>query len=123
MEIKLPTDCGNAPRIGIVGDFALHWATGDTEAVSDRLADEASWTLIGHVTHSGPAAAHEIHPPFTPERVEIISVVTHGRVASCDGYLEAGNRRLDFSHVFRFASTAKTAKIAELRSYCVESTA
>lgn len=29
MEVKLPTDCGNAPRIGIVGDFAVNWATGD----------------------------------------------------------------------------------------------
>lgn len=120
MEIKLPTDCGNAPRIGIVGDFAMNWATRDTEASSEWLAEDTTWTLIGGDTYSGPEAAREASPPFSPERVEVISIITHGRLASCDGYLEAGGKRISFSHVFRFASTSKTAKIAELRSYCLE---
>ncbi|HLS15278.1 MAG TPA: hypothetical protein VK095_12280 [Beutenbergiaceae bacterium] len=120
MEIKLPADCGNAPRIVIMGDFAVNWARSDTEAISEWLATDATWTLIGGDRHSGPAAAREIGPPFSPDRVEIISITTHGRLASCDGYLEAGQRRIDFSHAIRFASTSKTAKIAELRSYCIE---
>lgn len=56
----------------------------------------------------------------SPERVEVISVVTHGRRASCDGYLEAGGMRVRFSHAFHFVSTPKTAMIAELRRYCIE---
>jgi hypothetical protein len=52
--------------------------------------------------------------------VEVISVVTHGRRASCDGYLEAGGMRVRFSHAFRFVSTPKTSMIAELRRYCIE---
>lgn len=120
MEIKLPTECGNAPRIGVVGDFAVNWAKGDTESVSEWLADDTTWTLIGGDTYSGPEAAGKVGPPFTPERVEIISIITHGRLASCDGYLEAGGRRIDFSHALSFASTSKTAKIAELRSYCIK---
>lgn len=120
MKVKLPTDCGNAPRIGIVGAFVVNWAAGDTEAVSEWLADDANWTLVGEVTSRGPEAVREICPPFTPERVEVVSVVTHGRLASCDGYLEAEGRRIDFSHAIRFASTSKAAKIAELRSYCIE---
>lgn len=120
MEITLPTDCGNAPRIGIVGDFAVDWASGNAEAVAGRLADGATWTLVGTDTHSGPEAAKEVGPPFSPEHVEVLSIITHGRLASCDGYLEAGGRRIDFSHALRFASTSKTAKIAELRSYLIE---
>lgn len=120
MQITLPTDCGKAPRITIVGDFAVHWATGDAEAASEWLTDDASWTLVGADTHSGPEAAAQSSPPFAPERVEITSIITHGRLASCDGYLEAGGRRISFSHALRFASTSKTAKIAELRSYCIE---
>lgn len=120
MEITLPTDCGNAPRVGIVGDFTVNWATGNEEGVSDMLADDVSWTLVGGDTHSGPEAAREVGPPFSPKRVEVLSVITHGRLASCDGYLEAGDRRIDFSHALRFASTSKTAKIAELRSYCIQ---
>lgn len=119
MEIKLPTDCGNAPRIGIVGDFAVNWAAGDTEAVAEWLADSVTWTLVGDATHAGPAAAREVAPPFSPRRVELVTIITHGRLASCDGFLEADGRRIDFSHSFRFASTAKIAKIVEIRSYCI----
>ncbi len=119
MEIKLPTDCGNAPRIGIVGDFAVAWAKGDEEAVSTWLTDEANWTLVGGDIHRGPEAAGKVSPAFKPERVEIVSVITHGRRASCDGYLEAGGKRMDFSHTLRFATASKTAKIAEIRSYCI----
>lgn len=121
MEIKLPTDCGNAPRIGIVGDFVVNWASGDTEAVSTWLADDVRWALIGETTPGGSEAAQASRPPFVPQRVEVLSIVTHGRLASCDGYLEADGRRVDFSHAIRFASTSKTAKITELRSYCIES--
>lgn len=120
MQIKLPTDCGNAPRIGIVGEFAANWAQGDTEAVSRWVTDDARWTLIGEGAHRGPEAAHKAAPPFSPERMEVISIITHGRLASCDGYLESGDKRISFSHTLRFASTSKTAKIAELRSYCIE---
>lgn len=99
----------------------MNWAIGNEEAVSKWLADDANWTLVGGDTHSGPDSAEKISPPFTPERVEIISVITHGRLASCDGFLEAGGKRIDFSHALRFASTSKTAKISVLRSYCIDS--
>ena len=120
MDINLPTDCGNAPRIGVVGDFVVGWARGDAEALSEWLSDDAQWVFIAGGTHRGSDAASEAGPPFSPERLEVISIITHGRLASCDGYLEAGGRRLDFAHSIRFASTSKTAKIAALRSYCIE---
>lgn len=119
MEIKLPADCGNAPRIGIVGDFVISWAKSDLDAVSGWLADEVTWTLVGGQTHIGPAAAGEAKLPFTPQKVEVISIITHGRLASCDGYLETPGRRVNFSHAIRFASTSKAAKITELRTYCI----
>ena len=123
MEITLPADCGNAPRISIVSEFAVSWARADTQAVSSWLTDTANWTLVGEGTRCGPEAAQEVTPPWTPEHVELISVITHGRLASCDGYLEAGGKRMGFSHSLRFASTSKTAKIAELRSYCIDGVA
>ncbi len=119
MEIVLPSDCGNAPRIGIVGDFAVNWAMGDEAAVSSWLLADTEWTLVGDGSYRGPDAGVSTFPAFKPERVELISIITHGRLASCDGYLEAAGKRVCFSHAFRFASTSKTAGIAELRSYCI----
>lgn len=119
MDIVLPSGCGNAPRIDVVGDFAVNWAAGEEAAVAEWLTDDAAWTLVGGDTYSGTDAAAMTAPPFKPERVELLSIITHGRLASCDGYLEAADKRISFSHAFRFASTSKTAKIAELRSYCI----
>lgn len=102
-----------------MGSFTVNWASGDTQAVSQWLSAEAIWMLVGGDTRCGPAAAQEVCPPFPLRRVEITSIITHGRFASCDGYLEGEARCIDFSHVIRFASASRTAKIAELRTYCI----
>ena len=45
--------------------------------------------------------------------------MTHGRLASCDGYLQNGPDRTPFSHAIRFAGATKSAKIAEIRTYMI----
>ncbi|HLS33848.1 MAG TPA: nuclear transport factor 2 family protein [Brevibacterium sp.] len=121
MEITLPTDCGNAPRIAIVSDFVVAWASGDTAAMSPWLADDISWSIVGEETHHGADAVGEVLPTITPERITIASVITHGRLASCDGFFDDGTTRVDFSHAFRFTNTTKTGRVAEVRSYLIES--
>lgn len=101
MDVTLPTDCGNAPRIAIVSDIVTYWARDDRASLAEWLGDDATM----------PA------PPWQPDSLEVLAVITHGRLASCDGVLSAGDRQLAFSHVFRFASTSKTAKVADVRSY------
>ncbi len=116
MKVERPTDCGNAPRMQIVTDFVTQWARADEARCSERLADDARWRIRG-AADDIPA---DVYPTSSPDRLVIISVLTHGRLAACDGYLESQDGRLDFSHMFRFASTAKTASIAEIRSYCIQ---
>ncbi|HIY65035.1 MAG TPA: hypothetical protein H9830_02000 [Candidatus Agrococcus pullicola] len=120
MKITLPSDCGNAPRIGIVSDFVVSWAKNDEDAVATWLSDSTSWSEVGGDTYQGSDIAESLRPVFTPEHVEVLSVVTHGRLAACDGYFEADGVRVHFSHMFRFASTAKTARIADIRTYAIE---
>ncbi|EMY35479.1 hypothetical protein D477_004162 [Arthrobacter crystallopoietes BAB-32] len=43
-----------------------------------------------------------------------------GKFASCDGYATRDAQRVDFCHVVRFAGAAKTARIAEIRTYLVD---
>lgn len=120
MRIKLPTDCGNAPRIAILGDFITNWAQGDTDAVAEWLTDDATWSLAGEQTHSGQDLVDRVRPGVSPEYLEVTSIITHGRLASCDGFIQTGSARMYFSHVFRFASTSKTAKVKDARSYYIE---
>ena len=121
MDIQMPTGCGNSPRIDIIADFTSEWASGNSAAVAEMLADNVVWNVVGKEVHSGTEEAQNAIPTFSPQRLEIKAIVTHGRYASCDGSLEAGSQSLQFNHVFRFTSTSKTAKIAEIRSYLIES--
>ncbi|WP_018296447.1 hypothetical protein [Corynebacterium lubricantis] len=120
MKVHLPTDCGNAPRIQIVGQFATDWAGQQLDQVTDWLHEEIVWEIVGEKTHEGPAAANEALPGEVPEELNVNAIITHGRLASCDGTLVYPNKVIEFSHVFRFASTGKTAKIKSIRTYLVE---
>lgn len=123
MDIRLPSDCGNAPRIGIVSDFVVGWASGDLDVVAEWLSDDVIWDAVGRETFQGADSAKLMTPSFQPQLIEVRSVVTHGRLASCDGYFESDKERVDFSHALRFASTAKTAKLSELRTYMISTDA
>lgn len=120
MKIELPTDCGNAPRITIVSDFATAWAGRDLARMSERLAGDFVWRIAGGEEHAGTDAPASAAPPAAADRLVLASVITHGRLAACDGHYESGSSTVEFSHVFRFASTVKTARIAEVRSYLIE---
>lgn len=50
MKLVLPTDCGNAPRIAIVGEFVTNWAKRDAEAMTAWLTDDVTWTVAGRET-------------------------------------------------------------------------
>lgn len=119
MKTTLPTGCGNSPRVGIVNELVLAWVAGDTEAVTGWLADDFSWTVVGSRELSGGEVPRL---PLSPEHVEILATITHGRLAACDGYMTDDAARIDFCHTFRFASTSKAAKVSEIRTYLGTST-
>jgi hypothetical protein len=123
MRTVFPTDCGNAPRIPIVGEFVTSWAKRDAEAMNEWLTNDADWKVAGQEDASEADMVDPTDPDRIPDYLEVTSIITHGRLASCDGFLDAGSRRIHFSHVFRFASTSKAAKIKQARSYIVESPA
>lgn len=125
MKTVLPTDCGNAPRIAIVGEFVTNWAKRDAEAMAAWLTDDVDWTVAGREAASDEAASDEAAADFacpssTSDYLEVNTIITHGRLASCDGFVDSEPGRVHFSHVFRFASTSKAAKIKEARTYLIE---
>ncbi|WP_417233455.1 hypothetical protein [Arthrobacter sp.] len=122
-DIILPQDCGNSPRLLLVGDLIVAWARGDRAAVEPRLADDFSWSVVGAATDSGPHQPGIPRPGLEPERIEILSTITHGRLAACDGFLADGPRRVDFCHVLHFTGASKTARIAAVRTYLQPSAA
>lgn len=112
MDIELSAGCGNAPRIFIVADFAGRWAAGD-EAIADILATDCTWLVNGE-PRPAPAFADLAGEVM---RVELRSVITHGREAACEGTLVTMDDALDFCHVLRFSGAARSARIVEVRTY------
>jgi hypothetical protein len=83
------------------------------------LTDDATWTVVGREPTGDGGTADAVCPTSTSTALDVSSIITHGRLASCDGFVDSESGRTHFSHVFRFASTSKTAKIREVRSYLV----
>lgn len=120
MKIVLPTDCGNAPRTSIVGEFVTHWAKNDAKAMTAWLTDDVTWTVPGRELAGDIVPSDFACPGSTPSYLEVNTIITHGRLASCDGFIDFESVRMHFSHVFKFASTSKAAKIREARTYLNE---
>lgn len=114
MEMAIRDDCGNSPRMAIVVDLVSAWAADQEHVVREWLRKDVEWTLVGDATAT---TGGYVPPPISTERGEILTVLSHGRVAACDGYLQQGGERVDFCHVIRFAGATKTAQIREIRTY------
>ncbi|WP_157975656.1 hypothetical protein [Brachybacterium sp. YJGR34] len=117
MEMTVTADCGNSPRMRIVADLAAAWAAGEEEHVRPWLREDTRWILVGAADGQQPAPGGILPPPVPPEHGEILTVLSHGRLAACDGYLVSGQERVDFCHVLRFAGAARTAALREIRTY------
>lgn len=126
MDLRVPTDCGNSPRMALVAEIITAWASGDDALVHGWLSDDVLWSLVGarnpEDVSSSPdggdaVTAVIVPPPFDADHGEILTVLNHGRLAACDGYLVRGRERVDFCHVIHFAGVAKTARIREVRTY------
>lgn len=130
MELRTATDCGNSPRMALVAEVITAWASAQDALVQEWLADDARWIMVGAQTAGEMSSRGDgdavdgdsprgaiVPPPFEADRGEILTVLNHGRLAACDGYLVRGEDRVNFCHVIRFAGATKTAKIREIRTY------
>lgn len=117
MKISIPADCGNSPRMAIVAEIVSAWIRGDAAALGEWFADDVSWQFVGGGTLTGPDVATTSLPSIKAEAGTVLSVVNHGKFAACDGQLEGDGKSLQFAHMLRFTGAARTAKVAEVRSY------
>lgn len=122
LTVHQEPDCGNAPRREVLKDLVVAIATRDSDVVDALIADDVVWTLVGGETLTGRGAVTD-WVAAGPEVDELTfgSVLTHGRGASVDGvHRLVDESETGFSHVLRFSSTAKTAKISGVKSYLID---
>lgn len=122
MEIYLPKSCENAPRKKIVADFTIALLKQTGEAIKEHAAPNIQIkylhekrTIVGIenvLSYLRKKRTNEIR------RVEVDQVLTHGKGSAINGQLFLANEQVvDFCYVYLFASTLKTAKVKEIKSY------
>lgn len=121
MELIIPENCGNAPRVDIVHKIGQALAGSLDASESVYLDHGTRWSHVGGETLVGIAtiAAVVAQQPQV-HTLEFSQTLTHGRFAATHGVLEIeGGGRLAFSHFFTFASTAKTARVRQIRTFAI----
>lgn len=124
MQVETPATCGNAPRHQIIMGLlaALHGK--DLAELRQWLAEDVVWEFPGEQALQGRDEVEQwvqARPETT--RVHFLSILTHGKEGSADGIFTSGGTETPFSHVLRFASAGKAAKLVGVRSYFAASSA
>ena len=124
MEVETPATCGNAPRHQIIMGLlaALHGK--DLAELRQWLAEDVVWEFPGEqALHGRDTVEQWVQARPETSRVLFLSILTHGKEGSADGIFTSGGRETPFSHVLRFASAGKAAKLVGVRSYFAASSA
>ncbi|KSU66194.1 hypothetical protein [Arthrobacter sp. NIO-1057] len=121
MKVEIPATCGNAPRHQIITDVITAVHNKDISVLEQWFSEDIQWEIIGSATLVGVDSVREwILATPTTDTLQFFSVLTHGKEGSTDGQSYNQQQSVThFSHVLKFASAGKAAKIKEIRSYFV----
>lgn len=123
MKIIVQENCENAPRKEILRDLIIAIVEKDTQTILDYVDENMTHVEIGKPEVRGVEGFLERIGQVIAGRVlelEILHIITHGKLASVNGRVETIDRReFHFSITFEFKGAAKTAKVKEMTSYII----
>lgn len=125
--IKISTlpDCGNSPKAALLKDFNLALAKQDLSFVTQHLDDQSSWNFIGQKATLGKDSVSQVISLLNLDQaqsLELKTIITHGKYGSVEGSLVLNSgQTTHFCHTYTFTSHSKTAKLATINSYLIES--
>lgn len=124
LKVYCDEDCGNAPKKQVLKDFNIAYAKCDSESIIEQVTDNVIWHMVGDKHIQGKEQfAKELkrvgHEQATELHIE--HIITHGNTGTVNGVLTFNHdRRYAFCDVYVFNSSAKHAKIKEIRSYVIQ---
>lgn len=119
--VRIPDNCGNAPRKIIVRDFLIALYSRNSFDVTEMLTPNICWEIVGVSSLDGIDSVRDwLLAETAPTELHINTIITHGRESGADGNIVFANGTvLRFCHMLMFAGAAKSAKITEIRSFCI----
>lgn len=120
MKLTRPDDCGNSPKKRQIQELTVLFASYQLDKVSDFLAEDVVWTLVGEKPIYGRenfvAALQEMSGIKASELI-IHQILTHGKEAAVSGQMvmEDG-KTYGFSDFYTFTG-AGAKRVKSIRSY------
>lgn len=122
-EVNFPAGCDNAPKQRFLKDMSIAFAKGDLPFVLERLADDFRWELVGEQVIEGKASfaeALELMFENTASKLELYSIITHGKEGAINGICYMNNgKKYGFCDVYEFKG-AKEQLVKAIRTYVLE---
>ena len=125
MKINCKEDCGNTPLKEMIRDFNIAFGKGDIRSIADKLTDNIVWEMVGDKIIEGKekvVAELEKMKEYTASELTIDHIITHGKVASCNGsfVMKEGGAKYAFCDVYDFDKSGKNARIKKMISFGVK---
>lgn len=122
MQTNIPAYCGNSPKMQLIVDFNLAFAKASTAEVLEYLHPDIHWEMIGDKLlegHDAIAAFITKNANLQVKSWTITSVLSHGKLAACQGSMEIGRQTIHFADFYEFASHAAKAKIISIKTLAI----
>ena len=122
MEILAHPYCGNSPKMKLIQELTILFASYQIEKVTEHLAEDVKWTLVGDQPIEGKehfaAALREMSGTKT-SKLTIHQILTHGKEAAVHGEMVMEDGKVySFADFYEFKS-AGSNKVKAIVSYVI----
>lgn len=123
MKVNCPVDCGNSPKMALVKELTILFASYKLEELEQYFADDIVWNLVGDEPITGKdnfiKALEEMQDNKAVE-LDIQNVMSHGKVASMYGEMTLSDgSRFKFSDFYTFKSAGSNT-IQSITSFVIQ---
>jgi len=122
-KIVSSPNCGNSPKMEFLKEFNIAFAKGNIEYITESVADEINWNIIGDRKIEGKENFRkELEKMKSEKATELIidQILSHGKEGAVNGIIKMQNgKKYAFSDFYKF-QRAKGATIKSITSYVIE---
>lgn len=122
-KIVSSPNCGNSPKMEFLKEFNIAFAKGNIEYITENVADEIDWNIIGNRKIEGKEKfIKELEKMKSEKATELIidQILSHGKEGATNGIMKMENgKKYAFSDFYKFKG-AKGAVIKSITSYVIE---
>lgn len=119
LRTDIPEMCNDSPRRKLIVQLHIGFAEGRMAKVMPFLSDDVVWDMAGGKTLHGSGEVSDFLLRLQQQKADrlvIQHMVTHGKLAACNGILQFGSRELRFAGFYEFTS-AGSATVKKITSY------